>query len=105
MVDATGNRHGSPIQRRRDTGRIASIMLRCVGNGFMGANRVPPHAMEIECSAARAARTAHRDAEADVGSTDVCYQSQHRGAVKLISIRIRAGKRVIDCHEARCEPV
>ena len=49
-------------------------------------------------SGARAARTAHRDAEADVGSTYVCYQSQHRGAVKLISIRIRAGKRVIDRH-------
>ncbi len=83
MVDATGDRHGRPIQRRRNTGRVASIMLRCMGDGFVGANRVTPHAMDIECSGARAARPAHRDAEADVRSADVCYQSQHRGAVKL----------------------
>ena len=98
MVNATGHRHGRPIQRRRNTGRVASIMLRCMGDGFVGANRVTPHAMDIEWSGARAARAPHRDAEADVRSADVCYQSQHRRAVKLIQIRMRAGKRVIDCH-------
>ena len=96
MVDATGDRDRRPIQRRRDTGRVASIMLRCMSDGFVGANGVAPHAMNVECSASAAARTAHRNAEADVRSTDVCYQSQHRGAVKLFSIRIRAGKRCID---------
>ena len=98
MVNATGHRHGRPIQRRRNTGRVASIMLRCMGDGFVGANRVTPHAMDIECPGPRAARSPHRDAEADVRSADVCYQSQHRGAVKFIQIRTRAGKRAIDCH-------
>ena len=93
MVDATGDRDRRPVQRRGHTGRVAAIMLRCMGDGFVGANGVAPHAMNVECSGARAARTAHRDAEADVGSADVCYQSQHRGAVELFSIRIRAGKR------------
>jgi hypothetical protein len=31
-------------------------------------------------------------------TADVCYQSQHRGAVELFAIRVRAGKRCIDCH-------
>ena len=44
------------------------------------------------------ARAADCDAEADVRAADVCYQSQHRGAVELFALGFRAGKRCIDCH-------
>jgi hypothetical protein len=34
------------------------------------------------------------DSEADVSTADVCYQSQHRGAVELFTLGICAGKRL-----------
>src|SRR5687767_4883815 len=64
-------------------------------DGFVRANDVAPHAMDVD---AVGARTTDGDAEADVRTADVCYQPQHRGAVELIALGIRAGGRCIDCH-------
>ena len=66
-----------------------------MSDGFVGANGVAPDAMDVDAVGRRAT---DRDAEADVRAADVCYQSQHRGAVELFALGIRAGKRCIDCH-------
>ena len=47
-IDASGDRHRRAAQRRRHAGRVAAVMLRCVSDGFVGANGVAPHAMNVE---------------------------------------------------------
>ncbi len=98
MVDAPGDRHSRPVQRRRAHRACRFDNAALHGRWIRGRERRSAARNGHRVPGARAARTAHRDAEADVGSADVCYQSQHRGAVELFSIRIRAGKRCIDCH-------
>jgi hypothetical protein len=70
-------------------------VVRCVSDGFVGANGVSPDAMDVDTVRGC---TANRNAEADVRSTYVCYQSQHRGTVELFALGIRTWKRCIHCH-------
>jgi hypothetical protein len=58
-------------------------VLRRMGDGFMGANGVAPDAMDVYAACGFAA---DRNSESDVRSTNVCYQSQHRGAVELFAL-------------------
>jgi hypothetical protein len=65
-------------------------MLCRVSDGFVSANGVAPNTVDVDAISARATDC---DSEADVRTANVCYQSQHRGAIELFTLGIGAGKR------------
>ena len=102
LFDPPGHRDGGPVQGRRDAGRGAAVVLRCMSDGFVRAHRVAAHTMDIEGGGRRAA---DRDAETDVCPAHIRHQSEHGRTVEIPRCPAASAPwgAVIACHQSRSE--
>jgi len=82
-------------QRFGYAGRIAAVVLRCVSDGFVGANGITPDAMNVDAIRGRAT---DGDTEADVSTADICYQASTAERSNCFALGSAPGSAVFDCH-------